>query len=182
MREFSLNSSRIRGIKPGLSLPARRNCRYRARTCFCSLLCRDMTGRRPQHPERRRIWSELRSSRRHNITRTRFRLQLQTPNHPQSFLIHHQSVAAVAINWLWMQHWQRTLNTPLVFIFGSRCFWTFRMQRRPESKNQRVQMTKRRSFKDMMRESWLSHFFRLFSQAVKLSCNSLKFFFLPENL
>uniref|UniRef100_A0A4W6DWU4 Uncharacterized protein n=1 Tax=Lates calcarifer TaxID=8187 RepID=A0A4W6DWU4_LATCA len=38
IREFSLNSSRIRGMKPGLSRPARRNCRYRARTCFCSLL------------------------------------------------------------------------------------------------------------------------------------------------
>uniref|UniRef100_A0A3Q4H304 Uncharacterized protein n=1 Tax=Neolamprologus brichardi TaxID=32507 RepID=A0A3Q4H304_NEOBR len=42
MREFSLNSSRIRGRKPGLSCPARRNCRYRARTCFCSLLCRNI--------------------------------------------------------------------------------------------------------------------------------------------
>uniref|UniRef100_A0A669EYE0 Uncharacterized protein n=2 Tax=Oreochromis TaxID=8139 RepID=A0A669EYE0_ORENI len=42
MREFSLNSSRIRGTKPGLSRPARRNCRYRARTCFCSLLCRNI--------------------------------------------------------------------------------------------------------------------------------------------
>ncbi len=40
MRAFSLNSSRIRGMKPGLSCPARRNCLYRARTCFCSLLCR----------------------------------------------------------------------------------------------------------------------------------------------
>uniref|UniRef100_A0A3B4UHM7 Uncharacterized protein n=1 Tax=Seriola dumerili TaxID=41447 RepID=A0A3B4UHM7_SERDU len=38
MRAFSLNSSRIRGMKPGLSRPARRKCRYRARTCFCSLL------------------------------------------------------------------------------------------------------------------------------------------------
>uniref|UniRef100_A0A671UM46 Secreted protein n=1 Tax=Sparus aurata TaxID=8175 RepID=A0A671UM46_SPAAU len=38
MRAFSLNSSRIRGMKPGLSWPARRNCRYRERTCFCSLL------------------------------------------------------------------------------------------------------------------------------------------------
>ncbi len=43
MRAFSLNSSRIRGMKPGLSWPARRNCRYRARTCFCSLLCRAIT-------------------------------------------------------------------------------------------------------------------------------------------
>lgn len=42
IRAFSLNSSRIRGMKPGLSWPARRNCRYRARTCFCSLLCRDI--------------------------------------------------------------------------------------------------------------------------------------------
>lgn len=40
MQAFTLNSSRIRGMKPGLSWPARRNCRYRARTCFCSLLCR----------------------------------------------------------------------------------------------------------------------------------------------
>uniref|UniRef100_A0A3Q1CPI1 Uncharacterized protein n=1 Tax=Amphiprion ocellaris TaxID=80972 RepID=A0A3Q1CPI1_AMPOC len=32
---FSLNSSRIRGMKPGLSRPALRNCRYRTRTCFC---------------------------------------------------------------------------------------------------------------------------------------------------
>uniref|UniRef100_A0A3Q2P2E3 Uncharacterized protein n=1 Tax=Fundulus heteroclitus TaxID=8078 RepID=A0A3Q2P2E3_FUNHE len=43
MREFSLNSSRILGMKPGFSFPARRNCRYRARTCFCSLLCRDIS-------------------------------------------------------------------------------------------------------------------------------------------
>lgn len=50
MRAFSLNSSRIRGMKPGLSCPARRNCRYRARTCFCSLLCRAIRLRlsRPQ--------------------------------------------------------------------------------------------------------------------------------------
>uniref|UniRef100_A0A7N8XLV4 Uncharacterized protein n=1 Tax=Mastacembelus armatus TaxID=205130 RepID=A0A7N8XLV4_9TELE len=42
MRAFSLNSSRILGMKPGLSRPARRNCRYRARTCLCSLLCRSI--------------------------------------------------------------------------------------------------------------------------------------------
>uniref|UniRef100_A0A3B3TTN4 Uncharacterized protein n=1 Tax=Poecilia latipinna TaxID=48699 RepID=A0A3B3TTN4_9TELE len=42
MRAFSRNSSRILGRKPGLSFPARRKWRYRARTCFCSLLCRDM--------------------------------------------------------------------------------------------------------------------------------------------
>lgn len=40
MRALTRNSSRMRGMKPGLSWPARRNCRYRARTCFCSLLCR----------------------------------------------------------------------------------------------------------------------------------------------
>lgn len=39
MPAFCLKSSRIRGMKPGLSCPARRNCRYRARICFCSLLC-----------------------------------------------------------------------------------------------------------------------------------------------
>lgn len=49
MRAFSLNSSRIRGMKPGLSWPARRNCRYRARTCFCSLLCRDIGHDRSSH-------------------------------------------------------------------------------------------------------------------------------------
>uniref|UniRef100_A0A3P8VU85 Uncharacterized protein n=1 Tax=Cynoglossus semilaevis TaxID=244447 RepID=A0A3P8VU85_CYNSE len=38
MRALTLNSSRIRGTKPGFSRPAWRNCRYRARTCFCSLL------------------------------------------------------------------------------------------------------------------------------------------------
>uniref|UniRef100_A0A8D3C679 Uncharacterized protein n=1 Tax=Scophthalmus maximus TaxID=52904 RepID=A0A8D3C679_SCOMX len=38
MQAFSRNSSRIRGTKPGLSRPARRKWRYRARTCFCSLL------------------------------------------------------------------------------------------------------------------------------------------------
>uniref|UniRef100_A0A3P9PW41 Uncharacterized protein n=1 Tax=Poecilia reticulata TaxID=8081 RepID=A0A3P9PW41_POERE len=37
MRAFSRNSSRILGRKPGLSFPARRKWRYRARTCFCSL-------------------------------------------------------------------------------------------------------------------------------------------------
>lgn len=40
MWEFSLNSSRIRGMNPGLSRPARRNSRYKARICFCSLLWR----------------------------------------------------------------------------------------------------------------------------------------------
>lgn len=40
MRALTLNSSRIRGTKPGFSRPAWRNCRYRARTCFCSLLWR----------------------------------------------------------------------------------------------------------------------------------------------
>uniref|UniRef100_A0A3Q2X8P5 Uncharacterized protein n=1 Tax=Hippocampus comes TaxID=109280 RepID=A0A3Q2X8P5_HIPCM len=40
MLAFSRNSSRMRGRNPGLSRPARRNCRYSARTCFCSLLCR----------------------------------------------------------------------------------------------------------------------------------------------
>lgn len=39
-REFSRNSSRILGMNPGLSWPARRNCRYSASTCFCSLLWR----------------------------------------------------------------------------------------------------------------------------------------------
>uniref|UniRef100_A0A8C4GGM7 Uncharacterized protein n=1 Tax=Dicentrarchus labrax TaxID=13489 RepID=A0A8C4GGM7_DICLA len=48
MRAFSLNSSWIRGMKPGLSWPARRNCRYRARTCFCSLLCRAIGDSQPQ--------------------------------------------------------------------------------------------------------------------------------------
>lgn len=33
-------SSRILGMKPGLSCAARRNCRYRDKTCFCSLLWR----------------------------------------------------------------------------------------------------------------------------------------------
>ena len=44
IREFSLNSSRMRGMKPGLSRPAWRNWRYKARTCCCILLCRDMSG------------------------------------------------------------------------------------------------------------------------------------------
>lgn len=48
MRAFSRNSSRIRGMKPGLSRPARRKCRYRARTCFWSLLWRDI-GQRQRH-------------------------------------------------------------------------------------------------------------------------------------
>uniref|UniRef100_A0A3Q2CMM3 Uncharacterized protein n=1 Tax=Cyprinodon variegatus TaxID=28743 RepID=A0A3Q2CMM3_CYPVA len=41
MREFSLNSSRILGMKPGFSFPARRNCRYRALrfTCCQFKLC-----------------------------------------------------------------------------------------------------------------------------------------------
>lgn len=43
MRAFTLNSSRIRGTKPGLSFPACKNCRYRTRTCFCSLLCLAIT-------------------------------------------------------------------------------------------------------------------------------------------
>lgn len=43
MRAFTLNSSRIRGTKPGLSFPACKNWRYRARTCFCSLLCLAIT-------------------------------------------------------------------------------------------------------------------------------------------
>uniref|UniRef100_A0A8C8EWV4 Uncharacterized protein n=1 Tax=Oncorhynchus tshawytscha TaxID=74940 RepID=A0A8C8EWV4_ONCTS len=42
MLEFSRNSSRILGRKPGLSWPARRNWRYRDNTCFCSLLWRAM--------------------------------------------------------------------------------------------------------------------------------------------
>lgn len=45
---FCLNSSRIRGMKPGLSTPARRNWRYRARTCFCSLLCLTIAQTQPQ--------------------------------------------------------------------------------------------------------------------------------------
>lgn len=47
MRAFSLNSSWIRGMKPGLSRPARRKFRYRARTCFWSLLCRDIGPTEP---------------------------------------------------------------------------------------------------------------------------------------
>uniref|UniRef100_A0A3P8TZH1 Uncharacterized protein n=1 Tax=Amphiprion percula TaxID=161767 RepID=A0A3P8TZH1_AMPPE len=44
---FSLNSSRIRGMKPGLSRPALRNCRYRTRTCFCNIVfhCAASRGR-----------------------------------------------------------------------------------------------------------------------------------------
>uniref|UniRef100_A0A4W5M498 Uncharacterized protein n=1 Tax=Hucho hucho TaxID=62062 RepID=A0A4W5M498_9TELE len=42
MWEFSRNSSRILGRKPGLSCPARRSWRYRDNTCFCSLLWRTM--------------------------------------------------------------------------------------------------------------------------------------------
>lgn len=42
MREFSLNSSRIRGMKPGFSRPARMNSLYSDRICFCSLLWRAM--------------------------------------------------------------------------------------------------------------------------------------------
>uniref|UniRef100_A0A4W5LRE4 Uncharacterized protein n=1 Tax=Hucho hucho TaxID=62062 RepID=A0A4W5LRE4_9TELE len=53
MLEFSRNSSRILGRKPGLSWPARRNWRYRDNTCFCSLLWRAMVWNTGQQQHRR---------------------------------------------------------------------------------------------------------------------------------
>uniref|UniRef100_A0A0E9XLB6 Uncharacterized protein n=1 Tax=Anguilla anguilla TaxID=7936 RepID=A0A0E9XLB6_ANGAN len=46
MRAFCRNSSRTRGRKPGLCCPARRNCRYSDRTCFCNLLWRAIASGR----------------------------------------------------------------------------------------------------------------------------------------
>lgn len=42
MLAFFRNSACIRGKNPGFSLPARRNCLYKLKTCFWSLLCRAM--------------------------------------------------------------------------------------------------------------------------------------------
>lgn len=60
MWAFALNSSRIRGMKPGLSWPARKNCRYRARTCFCSLLCRTITCAKRLQNLQLWLWSDSR--------------------------------------------------------------------------------------------------------------------------